>query len=159
MTFKETKRYLTKAKFHFTLIFLLLAVSFFTTNNLITQEPPKKIIKSTDPVTMQLFSWKSGANWEFSIFKGEHFGVMKEEKEIKDPRNTIGLDEVKKRLSLLPENSIILWRNVGPESPSEEIKIELREFCRQKKFRLLEIPYRRMQTKDNQNQEKKEPQK
>ncbi|NMB98925.1 MAG: hypothetical protein GYA35_01455 [Thermoanaerobaculaceae bacterium] len=159
MSRKETTKCLTHAETFFSLMFFLIAVFFFTSANVIAQEPPKKPLTPTDMVTMQLFSWKSGDKWEFSVFKGEQFGVLKEEREIKDPQNVIGLDEVKKRLSSVPETSIIIWRNLGPEPPSEELRKELIEFCNQRKFRLLEVPYRKIAPPHKQEQDKKQPSK
>ncbi len=143
---------ISKALLMSTLLFLFFKVSLFT------QEPPQKkvAIQPTEIITMELFSFKSEDNqWHFSLFKSENFGVLKKEEEIKNPKYTITLEEVLKRLESIPDTSFIIWRYLGNEAPPEEIKKKIGDLATAKKFRLIQIPYRRIEPPKEGSKEKK----
>lgn len=129
------------------LMFAILFPLHLTLDTLAQEPQQKKVaIKPQEIITMELFSFKSGGDqWYFSLFRSESFGVLKKEEEIKNPKNTISLEEVLKRLESIPDASFIIWRNLESEEPPAEIKKKINELSSSKRFRLIQIPYRRIE--------------
>ena len=78
---------------------------------------------AADPIGFELYSWKHGSNWYYSVLEGTT--TVKDLETIKSRRITLkGMSFLKGRLASLPTGETVYWRQDtrrGLQLPSKEI--------------------------------------
>jgi hypothetical protein len=100
---------------------VFLGLSRLTTPNVQAADPP---------IGFELYSWKNGANWSFSVLEGT--STVRSEETIRARKTTLkNLTFLKGRLASLPAGEIVYWREDrarGFRLPSRETIEELKRF-------------------------------